>query len=86
MDPEHSQERLAETLIHELSILGHHNHLEWLSVTFDLPKYTLEMNQHDLQGLDAAISWDRFRSLKAVNIFINIVKVAIFSLKTFVSN
>ena len=81
-----SQLERLESLCHELSVLGGRNHLERLSIAIELPEGTSGMQERDLQGLDATITRDTFRSLKAVGVLIDIVKTADFSSKTLVSD
>lgn len=63
---------LVKSLYHELSDSGGYNHLERLSVTIDLPEYATQLYGEDLQCLDVAICQANFRSLKAVNVILNI--------------
>ena len=86
MAPPFDEQRRLESLLHELSALGGHNCLERVTIAIDLPEYTSGVRQQNLQSLDAVISRDGFRSLKAVAIFINIVESSNFSSKSLVTD
>jgi len=74
------------SLLQELSTLGGRNNLEQPSITIDPAEYTSGVHEQNIQSLNTVISREMFRSLRAVDIIISIVKSWRFSPMNFVSN
>ena len=75
-----------ESLLQELSTLGGRNNLEQLSITIDLGEYTSGVHEQNIQSLNAVISQEMFRSLRTIDIIINIIKSWRFSPMNVVPN